>query len=252
MANRKNKKGRGSSWKKMLVLLIVFVILVGGGYIGYKKYTAYQKYLAEQKQKEEEIRKQKLAEEQKRRELEQAQKQIGDLIAQMRDALKRGKYSLVRELAEKAKKIALAYNLSTDEIDRILREMNLAIAMAQLSKLEKIDDIYAYLPVRNQLKKIPRYPEIASRWDRLWKKTFQNEYTVLLELAEITSKKASEGDSPEINYTLSKSYLKQAKSIVASGKARSDINREKNILDVQSQAYVSNIGRSFQPVNLYR
>lgn len=253
MANKKNTKDKKiSGKKKMLIFLIVIVFLGGGGYIGYMKYMAYQKQLAQQKQKEEELRKQKLVEEQKRKALEQATKQLAELIAQMREALKKGNYSLVRELAEKARKIALVYNLSVEEIDKILKEMNLAIAMAQLSKLEKIDDIYAYLYVRSQLKKIPKYPEIAARWERLWRKTFQNEYIVLLELSEITSKKASEGDSSEINYTLSKSYLKKAKSIAASGMVRSDINRENAIGDVQSQAYISNIGRSFHPVSLYR
>lgn len=253
MANKKNSKDKKiSGKKKMLIFLIIIVFLGGGGYIGYMKYIAYQKQLAQQKQKEEELRKQKLEEEQKRRALEQATKQLAKLIAQMREALKKGNYSLVRELAEKARKIALAYNLSVEEIDKILKEMNLAIAIAQLSKLEKIDDVYAYLSVRNQLKKIPKYPEIATRWERLWRKTFQNEYIVLLELSEITSKKASEGDNPEINYTLSKSYLKKAKSITDSGMAKSDINRENAIGDLQSQAYISNIGRSFHPVSLYR
>ncbi len=252
MATRKNVKGKKSSGRKMLIVLIVLVLLGGGTYIGYKKYAAYQKQLAEQRQKEEELRKQKLAEEQKRKELEQAKSQLADLIAQMKDALRKGNYTLVRELAEKARRIALAYNLSIDEIDSILRKMNLAIASAQISKLEKIDDIYAYLLVRKQLRKIPRYPEIASRWDRLWRKTFQNEYIVLLDLSEITARKTKEGDSPEINYTLSKSYLKKAKSIAVSGMAESDVSRENTILDVQSQAYISNIGRSFQPVSLYR
>ncbi len=238
--------------KKILIILIVVGFLGAGAYIGHKKYLTHQQQLLQEKQKEEEIRKQKLAEEQKRKEIEQAQMQIAELIMQMKEALKSGDFARVRDCAEKAKKIALAYNLGVNEIDKILKQMQLVIASAQLSKLEKIDDIYAYLFVRKQLKKIPVYPEIASRWQRLWRNSFQNEYLVLLELSESASKKALEGDNPEMDYTLSKSYLRKAKNITKSGMVKPDIDRENSIVYNQKQAYILNINKSFQPVNLYR
>ncbi|HOK80009.1 MAG TPA: hypothetical protein PK303_04965 [bacterium] len=247
----KNKKsGKKSSGK--LILIIALLILAGGAYIGYNRYQAYQKQLAEQKAKEEQLRKQQLAEEQKRKELEEAKQKFEDLLSQMRQALAKKDYAGVRQLAEKARELALAYKFSTDEIEKILKEMNLAMAMAELSRLEKINDPYAYLYVRNRLKKIPRYPEIAKRWDKLWKKSFQNEYLVLLDLAENTSSKVNSGDSPEINYLLSKTYLKRAKAIAALGRAIPDKERENALLQKQSDGYFSSIGRSFQPVGLYR
>ncbi|MGC9066038.1 MAG: hypothetical protein ACP5JO_05345 [Candidatus Ratteibacteria bacterium] len=248
---KKNKKSGKKSWKKF-IMLSVLLILAGGAYIGYNRYQAYQKRLAEQKAKEEELRKQQLAEEQKRKELEQAKQKFEELLSQMRQALAKKNYALVRQLGEKARDLALAYKFPTDEIEKILREMNLAIAMAGLARLEKIKDPYAHLYVRNELKKIPRYPEIAKRWDKLWKKSFQDEYLVLLDLAEITSGKVNSGDSPEGNYLLSKTYLKKAKAIVASGRAISDKERENALLQKQSDGYFSSIGRSFQPAGLYR
>ncbi|HOJ31187.1 MAG TPA: hypothetical protein PLP13_04025 [bacterium] len=250
MGKQNKKPGKKSSGK--LIGLIVIILLAGGAYFGYQKYQAYQKQLAEQKAKEEELKKQQLAEQQKRKELEQAKQKFEQLLSQMREALKMKNYNLVRELAEQARKLALVYNFSTDEIDKILREMNLAIAMAKLSQLEKIKDPYAHLYVRNELKKITRYPEIAKRWDRLWKKSFQDEYTVLLDLAETTSGKVKSGDNPEINYSLSKTYLKKAKAIVAAGRAIPDKERENALLQKQSDGYLSSIGRSFQPSGLYR
>ncbi len=245
--NRKKKK----SGKKWLLILIVLV-LAGGGYFGYSRYIAYQKQLAEQKAKEEELRKQQLAEQQKRKELEQAKQMFAELISRMKEALAKRDYKLVKELSEKAREIALKYGFAVDEIDRILKQMDILIAMGRLSQLEKINDPYAHMYVRNQLKKIPRYPEIAGRWDVLWKRTFQDEYTVLLDLSEITMRKLNGGENSEMNYTLSKTYLKKAKSLVASGKVKGDISRENFLLEQQSQAYLTSIGKSFQPANLYR
>lgn len=245
--NRKKKK----SGKKILILLIIFVLIAGGGYIGYKKYVSYQKQLAEQRAKEEEMRKKQLEEQQRRKELEEAKKMFAELLERMKEALHKKNYNLLKELAEKARQIALKYNFPVDEIDRILKQMYLAIATEKLSKLEKINDPYAHMYIRNQLKTIPRYPEIATRWDRLWKKTFQDEYTVLLELAEITVKKVENNENVEMNYNLSKTYLKKAKSLVLSRKAIEDTKREKLLLEKQSQAYLSSIGKSFVPANLY-
>jgi len=250
MANKKNSKKK--SKKKLLILLIAFVLIAGGGYTGYSKYMAYQKHLAEQKAKEEELRKKQMEEEQKKKELEQAKQKFSELIALMRQELAKKNYARVRELADQARKLALAYNLPADEIDKILYEMNLAIASAKLSRLEKIHDVYAHSYLRNQLKTIPRYPEIAARWDRLLRKTYQDEYTVLLELAALTSKKTVDGDTPDVNYKLSKTYLKKAKLLVASGKAKPDVSKENSLLESQSEGYMSSIGRSFQPINLYR
>lgn len=248
----KNNKKKGRSAKKKLILLVIFVLIAAGAYIGYTKYVAYQKHLAEQKAKEEELRKQQLAEEQKKRELQQAMQMFDELIAKMKEALMKGDYTLLKGLAGKAMDLALKYNFSVEEIDRILRQMNLAIAAAKLKELEKITDPYAHTYVRNELRKIPKYPEIARRWDNLWEKTFQDEYIVLLDLAEITVKKMENGENPEMNYTLSKSYLKKAKVLVSSGRARQDLSRESFLLQLQSQAYLSNIGKSFQPASLYR
>ncbi|MCM8815726.1 MAG: hypothetical protein NC931_07105 [Candidatus Omnitrophica bacterium] len=235
-----------------MILLIIFVLIAAGAYIGYTKFVAYQKQLAEQKAKEEELRKQQLAEEQKKRELEQARKMFDELIAKMKEALMRHDYKLLKELAGKARELALKYNFSVEEIDRILRQMDLIIAMAKLKELEKITDPYAHMYVRNELRKIPKYPEIARRWNNLLDRTFQDEYTVFLDLAEITVKKVEDGENPEMNYTLSKSYLKKAKVLVSSGRAKQDISRETFLLEQQSQAYLSNIGKSFQPASLYR
>ncbi|MCX7706336.1 MAG: hypothetical protein N2115_08830 [bacterium] len=250
---KKNRPKTGrKSGKKWLWIFIVFILIAGGSYIGYSRYIAYQKYLAEQKAKEEELRKQQLAEEQKRKEIEQAKKMFDELIGRMKDALSKRDYNLLKELAEKARQLALKYNFSVDEIDRILRQMQIEIAMAMLGKLEKITDPYAHMYIRNELKKIPRYPEIAKRWDRLMKKTFQDEYTVLLDLAERTVIRVENGESPEMNYILSKGYLKKAKSIVNAGKAVQDTSRENQLLQKQSESYLSSIGKSFQPGSLYR
>lgn len=249
--NNQNSKKKKSG-KKWLILAISLILIAGGGFIGYSRYIAYQKYLAEQKAKEEELRKQQLAEEQKRRELEQAKKMFAELIEKMKEALKKKNYKLLKELAERARELALKYNFPVDEIDRILRQMELAIAMAKLSCLEKITDPYAHTYIRNQLRTIPRYPEIAKRWDRLMKRTFQDEYMVLLEMAENTVKKLQSGENPEMNYALTKTYLKRAKSLVISGKATQNVLREQKLLQDQSESYLTSIGRSFQPGSLYR
>lgn len=243
---------RKKSGKKWMFLAIVLVLLAGGVYIGYTRYVAHQKYLAEQKAKEEELRKQQLAEEQKRKEIENARKMLAELIERMKAALLRKDYNLLKELAGKAREIALKYNFSVEEIDRLLRQMELEIAMAMLGKLEKIKDPYAHMYVRNQLRKIQRYPEIAERWNRLMRKTFQDEYMVLLDLAEQAAKKVEQGESPEINYVVSKAYLKKANAIVDSGKAHQDSVRVIHLLQLQSEAYLSSIGKSFQPGSLYR
>ncbi|MCM8763978.1 MAG: gap junction protein [Candidatus Omnitrophica bacterium] len=248
----RNKRKKEKSGKKRWVLLVIFVLLAGGAYIGYTKYIARQKQLAEQKAKEEELKKQQLAQEQKRKELQLAVQMFAELIARMKEALMKGNYKLLKELAGKAREIAIKYNFSVDEIDRILRDMNLRVATGKLKELERITDPYAHMYVRNQLKKIPKYPEIAQRWNNLWNRTFQDEYTVVLDLAEITVKKIENGENPEMNYTLSKSYLKKAKTLVALGKAKQDTFRETSLLDQQSLSYIANIGKSFQPASLYR
>ncbi|MCM8758283.1 MAG: hypothetical protein NC906_00715 [Candidatus Omnitrophica bacterium] len=245
-----SRKKSGKKWG--IFVLIVLLIIAAGAYIGYTKYVAYQKYLAEQRAKEEEMRKKQLAEEQKRKELEQAKKMFAELIERMKDALLKKDYKLLKELASKARELAAKYNFPVDEIDRILKQMELQIAMTMLEKLERITDPYAHIYIRNQLKKIPRYPEIAQRWDRLMRKTFQDEYTVLLDLAEQTAKKVESGENPEANYVLSKTYLKKANLIVNSGKAQHNTDRVNLVLQLQSQSYLSGVGKSFQPGSLYR
>ncbi len=246
------KKEKKKKKKVLPIIMMVILLFCAGGYFGYKKYVDYQKQLAEQKAKEEEERKRQLQEEMKRKEIEQARKAYEELLEKMAQAFVRRDYKSLKELAEQARQLAAKYNFDTSKIDEILRKMQLAIAMEKLAQLEKITDPYAYGEIRRQLYTIPRFPEIAARWDRLNEKTFQYEYIVLLDLAEMTAKKLNNSENPEFNYTLSKTYLKRAKDIVSSGKALQDKVREDQILVLQSEGYLSSIGKSFHPSSLYR
>lgn len=247
------KKKRKTGRKTLAVYLAVLIILGAGGFFGYKYYRSEQEKIAQAKKAQEEAMKKQQAEEAARLALEKAKKEFAQLISEMRDALKHGNYALVRKLADEARALALKNKFETSEIDAIIHEMELAIASTRLKTLEaKASDVYAYGYVRTELKHIPRFEELARRWDALWKKTFANEYTVLLDLSQASADKASNAESPEINYALSKTYFTKALSLRKSHKLAPSVSREAEIAENQTRAFFTNISRSTQPTNLYR
>ncbi|MCL5674610.1 MAG: tetratricopeptide repeat protein [Candidatus Omnitrophica bacterium] len=238
---------------KKLISVIVLIILVIGGLYGYKYYQAYQKKMMEQKKAQEEALQKKLAEEKRLQELKKAKAEFNELVSQMEKYYEEGRYTKVEELAQEAKEIALKWNFSLKQVNKILFEIKEKIAYANLQRLEALTkNIYDYKLLRDGLERIPRYPLIKREWDVLWYMSFQNEYVVDLILAEKSAETGLKGENPETNYNLSKLYLSGAIKIRKEEGIEANKMKENKIEGLQRRLFFTGIQKNTQPVGLYK
>jgi len=220
--------------KKIIIPLVVIIILVGG-FIYWQKYTEEKKRkLAEaEKRKQEEIQKEK-----ERQLLEQKKKEYLALIEEMKKFFKEGNYKKVKKLAEKAIALAKEYNFDTGEINKILHQVEVAKYIKKLKELQKANEnIFNYFYVRKEVIKIPLWNDLIKLKKEIYNKTFQNEYLVLLSMSEKYAKEGKEGKNSILNYFSSKDYLYQAKQLREKRNITPDLKREKGIADIEKDTF---------------
>ena len=220
--------------KKLIIPLIIIVILVGG-FIYWQKYTEEKKrkLAEEEKRRQEEIQKEK-----ERQLLEEKKKEYLALIEEMKKFFKEGNYKKVKELAEKALALAKEYNFDTGEINKILHQVEVAKYMKRLKELQQANkNIFNYFYVRKEVMKIPSWKELIKLKKKIYDKTFQNEYIVLLSMSEKYAKESKEGKDPILNYFSSKDYLYKAKRLREKRNITPDLKREKRIADIEKDTF---------------
>ncbi|RKY29757.1 MAG: hypothetical protein DRP67_06015, partial [Candidatus Omnitrophota bacterium] len=138
---------------KKLIIPLIIIIILAGGFIYWQKYTEEKKRkLAE----EEKRRQEELQREKERQLLEKKKKEYLALIEEMKKFFKEGNYKKVKELAEKALALAKEYNFDTDEINKILHQIEVAKYMKRLKELQQANkNIFNYFYVRKEVMKIP-------------------------------------------------------------------------------------------------
>jgi len=220
--------------KKIIIPLVIVGILVGG-FIYWQKYTEEKKRkLAEaEKRKQEEIQREK-----ERQLLEQKKKEYLSLIEEMKKFFKEGNYKKVKELAKKAFTLAKEYNFDTGEINKILHQVEVAKYIERLKELQEANkNIFNYFYVRKEVIKIPSWEELKKLKKEIYDKTFQNEYSVLLLMSEKYAKEGKEGKNSILNYFSSKDYLYKAKRLREKENITPDLKREKEIADIEKDTF---------------
>ncbi|HOV21770.1 MAG TPA: hypothetical protein PLW95_03715 [bacterium] len=220
---------------KKIIALVIVVIILGAGFIYWQKYTEKQriKLAEEEKRKQEEIEREK-----QRQFLEQKKQEYYSLIDEMRKYFRQGDYKKVKEIAENSFALAKDFNFDTTEINKILHQIEVINYQRKLEQLDKDNkDIFNYSYVRNELLKIPSLEELTSLKNKIYQKTFQNEYLVLLELAEKHAIDGKQGKNSKINYFLSKDYLYKAQNLRKTKNLKQDIKREEKIAEIQKDVF---------------
>jgi len=233
-----------------LIYLVVLVILAGG-------FLSYQKFMKERAirlAQEEKIREEELAKEKQRQLIEEMKRKFEKLIADMRKYFAEGNYKKVKELSEEAFLLAKKYQFSTDEIKKILEEIEIKKYSAKLKKLEEMSkNIFTYYYVRSELRKIPGLLSLKKRIKNLREKTYENEYLVYLYLAEKSAEKGETGKNFSLNYSLSKNYLGMGIRTREKYKLKSFHEKENTIAKIQNKLFFAfnKLQENSLPVNIY-
>jgi len=220
---------------KKVIPFLIFIIIIISGLIYWQKYTEEKKrkLAEEEKRKMEEIEKEK-----QRQFLEKKKAEYFALIEEMKKYFQEGNYSKVKELAEEALAIAKEFNFDTTEINKILHKIEVAKYLRKLKELEECNkNIYNYSYVRNEISKIPSWKELINLKEKIYKQTFQNEYLVLLELAEKSAINGKQGKEPSLNYFSSRDYLYKAVNLRKNRNLKPSIEREKEIAETQKETF---------------
>lgn len=237
--------------KKIIIPLIIILILAGG-------FFYWQKYTAEKKRKlaEEEKRKQEELQKEKQRQLlEQKKKEYLALIEEMKKYFKEGNYKKVKELSKKALALAKEYNFDTSEINKILHQIEVAKYLEKLKQLKEANkNIFNYFYVRKEVLKIPLWKELRNLRRKVYETTFQNEYLVILAMAERSAGEGKEGKTSTLNYYSSKYYLYKAKNLRIRKSLEADIEREKEIAKTEKDTFFAwrKLRENTIPSSLYR
>jgi hypothetical protein len=200
--------------KKKLLRLIVFLVclaVIGAGikfYLGYMEEKQRRIELEEQKRKEEEEK------ELQRKLLEEKRKEFDALVQEMQKCYASGNFKEAREIAKKALALAEKYGFNTEEIYRILHLMDIKGYAGRLKELQKMnEDIYKYQYVRNEVLKIPGWVELKRLKEKILRKTYENEYMVLLTLAKKDVISGQKGEMVSYHYFISREYFNKAVSL---------------------------------------
>ena len=235
----------------LVVIILVMFLIIGAGLNFYIKYTREkQKQIAlEQQKRLEEEEKERL-----RKLLEQKRQEFLALIEQMKKFFKEGNFAKVRELANKAFLLAKEYDFPTDEITRILHEIDIRNYRARLKELQSLSqDIFHYLYVRTEAFKVPDWPQLHTLRSSIIKTTYENEYRVSLMIADEQAKEIKKGVLPKYNYMSSKAFLE--KGIDLREKHHLKISDEESIIiNTQNEFFFASkeLRKDTIPPNLYR
>ncbi len=236
---------------KRLVIFVVILGIVGGGWFYYNKYkTEKLKRMAEEERRKQE----ELEKERQRKILEERKKIYEGYLTQIEKYLKEEKnYAKVKELISEAIAFAKQYNFPTDKINQILHQIEVNNLLEKLKKLEKENgDIYKYFYVRNEVQKIPSFNEIIDFKNKIINQTYENEYKVKL----ISSKRAldnlAEGEQPSYNYFLSRKLYSDAKDLRIDRNIKKD-KLEDEIEKLQNELYFASksLYKNTIPTSLY-
>ena len=233
-----------------LTYLVVLAILIGG-------FLSYQKFMKERaiRLAEEEKRiEEELAKEKQQQLIEEMKRKFEKLIADMRKYFAEGNYKKVREISEEAFLLAEKYQFPTDEIKKILEEIEIREYSAMLKKLEEMSkDIFTYYYVRYELRKIPGLFPLRKRIRNLREKTYENEYLVYLYLAEKSAEKGKTGKNFSLNYSLSKNYLGMGIDTREKYKIKSLYEKENTIAKMQNNLFFAfnDLQKNSIPKNIY-
>lgn len=236
---------------KKLILMIVVLGIIGGGWFYYTRYKneKLKRIAKEERKKQEEMEK-----ERERKLLEEKRKLYDEFVSEIERYFKEGKnYKKVKELIEEALKIAKEYNFPKDKIEAILYQMKVNGYIGQLKKLEKEnEDIYKYLYVRSQIQKIPSLKETSELKNRILKKTYENEYRVKLLIAKKSIEEGKEGNEPVFNYFLSRKIGSDIKNLRASKNINKD-RMEEDIENLQNELFFASeeLHKNTIPSSLY-
>jgi len=245
---KKNKKS-----KLIFVLFWLLILLIlGNGFLYYQNFKKEQaKRLAEEeKRKQEELTKLK-----KKQLLQQKEKEFKQMIEEIKKYFSLGKYKEVKEIAEKAISFAKQNNFPINEIEKILKEIEMKEYLSKLKKLEEIlnSDIFSYYYVRTELKKVPKITSLRIKIENLFKKTYENEYLVYLIFSEKAAEKGISGEDPETNYQLSKGYLKKGVNLRKLCNIKQN-NKELEIAQLQNKLFftLKELQEKSLPQNIYK
>ncbi len=235
---RIEKKASGvkktSPLKKLLVFLAV-ILVAGNCYLFYYNYrTQLTKRLAEEQRKlaEEEAKKQQ------QKLLAEKKNEFDQILTEIKNLIKVGRYQQAQKLMEKAFALARQYKFPEDQLQKMLQEIDVHRYSDTLARLEKeAEDIFLYQYVRGCLRKIPRLPGLSLRWNRLMQKTYQNEYLVCLFLSEKTVRQGLLGQESSLNYSLSKTYLNQALQISEKHRVIPEKDKEAQLMILQKNLF---------------
>jgi len=237
--------------KKLLVFLAL-ILVAGNCYLFYHNYrTQLARRLAEEQRKlaEEEAKKQQ------QKLLAEKKNEFDQLLTEIKNLIKLGRYQQAQKLMEKAFALARQYKFSEDQLQKLLQEIDIRRYSAILARLEKeAEDIFLYQYVRSCLRKIPRLPGLSLRWDKLMQKTYQNEYLVCLFLSEKTVRQGLLGQECSLNYSLSKTYLNQALQLSQRHRVIPEKDKEAQLMVLQKNLFFqeNNLQNGAIPGTLYR
>ncbi|MFN4226788.1 MAG: hypothetical protein ACK4F0_01420 [Candidatus Ratteibacteria bacterium] len=236
--------------KKVLFLIIILGVC-GGGWFYYNKYKTekLRKLAEEEKRRQEELEKEK-----QRKLLEEKQREFENLISEIENYFKKGDYTKVKEVSEKALTLAEQFNFPKDRINQILHQIEVNTYLAKLRKLEKEnEDIYKYFYVRSELQKIPSIKEISNLKEKILKKTCENEYSVKLILAYNALEELKKGIEPSYNYFISRKLYSEAKKMRESKNFIKKQKLEDEIQNLQNELYFTSksLYKNTIPTSLY-
>ncbi len=241
---------KGKKMRRILFFLCILIVAGGTGYFYYR----YMENLKAKRIAEEKRRQEELAKERERKLLEEKREEFENLIKLMKKYFALGKYKKVKELSKDAFALAKKYGFKTDQIEKILHQIEVKRYLAKLKKLEELSkNIFTYFYVRNELKKIPNFVELRDRIKRLKDKTFINEYLVYLYYAENFAEEGKKGENYRINYFLSKNYLDKGIRLREYHRITPEKERERKIARLQNEVFFSysKLMKETTPLNIY-
>ena len=239
--------------KKIASFLIYFIILVilTGGFLSYRKFMQERAIRIAQ---EEKIKEEELAKEKHQQLIEEMKRKFEKLIADMKKYFAEANYAKVKEISEEAFLLAKKYQFQTDEVKKILDEIEIKKYSAMLKKLEEMSkNIFTYDYVRSELRKIPGLLSLRKRIRNLREKTYKNEYLVYLYLARKSAEKGQTGRNFEINYSLSKNYLGMGIYTRGKYKLQPSDEKENTISRMQNKLFFAfnDLQKNSIPTSLY-